>query len=307
MKKNKIIIASTTLLLATILMSSNNASTKIFKYFNLGSNKELTTGIELLHIQAPKLPSSISFAGEQVPLNDWEVRERLDRELVVNCNLHSSTIFLIKKANRFFPTIEKILAENNIPDDFKYLCMAESGLDNVVSPSGASGFWQFMRGTAPSYGLFISTEIDERYNLEKATLAACKYLLEAKNTTGSWAAAAAGYNMGIVGIQNQMNKQGSSNYYDLYLNSETSRYLSRIIALKTIYENQNNYGFYLDKDDLYPVLETKEIEVNGSEDWYNFAKNNNTSYKMIRKLNPWIREPKLINKEKRTYFVSIPK
>lgn len=307
MKKNKIIIASTTLLLATILMSSNNASTKIFKYFNLGSNKELTTGIELLHIQAPKLPSSISFAGEQVPLNDWEVRERLDRELVVNCNLHSSTIFLIKKANRFFPTIEKILAENNIPDDFKYLCMAESGLDNVVSPSGASGFWQFMRGTAPSYGLFISTEIDERYNLEKATLAACKYLLEAKNTTGSWAAAAAGYNMGIVGIQNQINKQGSSNYYDLYLNSETSRYLSRIIALKTIYENQNNYGFYLDKDDLYPVLATKEIEVNGSEDWYNFAKNNNTSYKMIRKLNPWIREPKLINKEKRTYFVSIPK
>ncbi|QQR96954.1 MAG: lytic transglycosylase domain-containing protein [Sphingobacteriales bacterium] len=307
MKKNKIIIASTTLLLATILMSSNNASTKIFKYFNLGSNKELTTGIESLHIQAPKLPSSISFAGEQVPLNDWEVRERLDRELVVNCNLHSSTIFLIKKANRFFPTIEKILAENNIPDDFKYLCMAESGLDNVVSPSGASGFWQFMRGTAPSYGLFISTEIDERYNLEKATLAACKYLLEAKNTTGSWAAAAAGYNMGIVGIQNQINKQGSSNYYDLYLNSETSRYLSRIIALKTIYENQNNYGFYLDKDDLYPVLATKEIEVNGSEDWYNFAKNNNTSYKMIRKLNPWIREPKLINKEKRTYFVSIPK
>lgn len=307
MKKNKIIIASTTLLLATILMSSNNASTKIFKYFNLGSNKELTTGIESLHIQAPKLPSSISFAGEQVPLNDWEVRERLDRELVVNCNLHSSTIFLIKKANRFFPTIEKILAENNIPDDFKYLCMAESGLDNVVSPSGASGFWQFMRGTAPSYGLFISTEIDERYNLEKATLAACKYLLEAKNTTGSWAAAAAGYNMGIVGIQNQINKQGSSNYYDLYLNSETSRYLSRIIALKLIYENQNNYGFYIDKDDLYPVLATKEIEVNGSEDWYNFAKNNNTSYKMIRKLNPWIREPKLINKEKRTYFVSIPK
>lgn len=307
MKYNKIIIASTTLLLATILMSSNNASTKIFKYFNLGSNKELTTGIELLHIQAPKLPSSISFAGEQVPLNDWEVRERLDRELVVNCNLHSSTIFLIKKANRFFPTIERILAENNIPDDFKYLCMAESGLDNVVSPSGASGFWQFMRGTAPSYGLFVSTEIDERYNLEKATLAACKYLLEAKNTTGSWAAAAAGYNMGIAGIQNQMSKQGSSNYYDLYLNSETSRYLSRIIALKLIYENQNNYGFYIDKDDLYPVLATKEIEVNGSEDWYNFAKNNNTSYKMIRKLNPWIREPKLINKEKRTYFVSIPK
>ena len=283
-----------------------DSSNSYFPFIKSNAKQE-NLALPIQNAYAVKIPAKVSFAGEEVPLDDPEVRERLDRELTVNSYWQSSTIIMLKRANRFLPTIEKVLKEEAVPDDFKYLCMAESGLDNVVSPSGASGFWQFMRGTAPSYGLFISTEIDERYNLEKATLAACKYLLEAKNTTGSWAAAAAGYNMGIVGIQNQINKQGSSNYYDLYLNSETSRYLSRIIALKLIYENQNNYGFYIDKDDLYPVLATKEIEVNGSEDWYNFAKNNNTSYKMIRKLNPWIREPKLINKEKRTYFVSIPK
>jgi membrane-bound lytic murein transglycosylase D len=307
MKKNKIIISIFSITLALLFLNSNLPSNKIFRYFNLNNKTEINHSIQQLHIQAPKIPKTISFAGEQVPLNDWEVRERLDRELVVNCNLHSATIFLIKRANRFLPTIEKILAENNIPDDFKFLCMAESGLDNVVSPAGASGFWQFMKGTAPSYGLIVNSEVDERYHLEKATQAACKYLYESKNNTGSWTAAAAGYNMGIVGIKNQIDKQIDSNYYNLFLNTETSRYLLRIIALKIIYENQNDYGFYLENDDLYPKIDTKEVEVNGAEDWVAFAKNNNTTYKIIRKLNPWIRESKLYNKERRTYFVKIPK
>jgi hypothetical protein len=289
-----------------IFVNAASSSDTLFTFFNLSSGKKTTISLPNQHINAPKIPESITFAGEKVPLDDIEVRERFDKELVIHANRHSSTIFLIKRANRFFPVIEKILEEQGVPNDFKYLCMAESALDNVVSPAGATGFWQFMKGTAPKYDLYISAEVDERYNLEKATEAACKYLKEAKETSGSWTTAAAGYNMGIAGINNQINKQTDSIYYNLFLNSETSRYLFNILAIKTIYENQHEYGYYLDKEDLYEPYDTKTVAIDSATNWVDFAKENGTNYKMVRKLNPWIREPKLTNKERRTYWVKIP-
>ncbi len=295
-------------LLTLLFVRAASSPDGLFTFFNPNASQTTTTSLPNQHVNAPKIPATLSFAGEKVPLDDIEIRERLDNELIVNSYKHSATILMIKRANRFFPIIEKILAENNIPDDFKYLCMAESGLENVVSSAGASGYWQFMKSTAPIYGLVVNSEVDERYDIEKSTIAACKYLTSAKASNGSWTNAAAGYNMGINGINNQANKQGDSDYYNLFLNSETSRYIFRILALKVIYENQQKYGFYLDKDDLYepyPIRET--IAVDGYVDWVTFAQNNNTSYKMIRRMNPWIRDPKLYNKERRTYQVKIAK
>jgi len=213
---------------------------------------------------------------------------------------------MLKRANRFLPTIERILKEENVPDDFKYLCMAESSLDNVSSSAGASGFWQFLTSTGTQYGLIVNNQIDERYNLEKATRAACKYMRDAKDKTGSWTAAAAGYNMGTAGVNRQQGLQGETAYYHLFLNTETSRYVQRIIALKIIHQNQKDYGFYLTKDDLYPELKYTTQQVDSSVNWVDFAKLNNTTYKLLRIYNPWIRDFSLANKEKRTYDVKIP-
>jgi membrane-bound lytic murein transglycosylase D len=255
---------------------------------------------------AVKIPESVTFAGESVPVDDPEVRERLDRELTVNAYWQSSTIILLKRANRWLPTIEKILKEENVPDDFKYLCMAESSLDNVVSPAGASGFWQFMKATGIQYGLLINSEVDERYQLEKATRAACKYLRDAKDKSGSWTAAAASYNMGLAGVNKQQNLQGETAYYNLLLNTETSRYVQRIVALKIIHQHQKDYGFYLSEEDVYPEYKYTIKQVSGSVSWVSFAKENNTSYKLLRIYNPWIRDYNLVNKEKRTFDVKIP-
>jgi len=301
------IVVCSSLFTLLFVRAATTSDNTLFTFFNLKSAVKTTNSLPNQHINAPKIPESITFAGEIVPLDELDTRERFDNELIINTNRHSSTILLIKKANRFFPVIEKILAEQGIPDDFKYLCMAESGLDNVVSSLGASGFWQFMKNTAPQYGLFIDSEVDERYDLEKSTIAACKYLKSAREINGSWTNAAASYNMGITGVTNQISKQEDSIYYNLFLNSETSRYIFRILALKTIYENQHQYGFYLDKEDLYEPYETKEIIVDNYIDWMSFAQNNQISYKMVRRLNPWIRDPKLVNKERRSYQVKIPK
>jgi hypothetical protein len=213
---------------------------------------------------------------------------------------------MLKRANRFLPTIEKVLKEEAVPDDFKYLCMAESSLDNVVSPAGAAGFWQFMKATGTQYGLLINAEVDERYNLEKATRAACKYLRDAKDKSGSWTAAAASYNMGLAGVNKQQALQGETAYYHLLLNTETSRYVQRIIALKIIHQNQKDYGFYLNQEDLYPELKSTTQQVTGAVNWVSFAKENNTSYKLLRIYNPWIRDYSLVNKEKRAYDVKVP-
>jgi hypothetical protein len=293
---------------AIIVLFINATVDSTSKYFPFikSASKEENIALPVQVINAVKLPAKVSFAGEDVPLDDPEVRERLDREITVNAYWQSSTLILFKRANRWLPTIEKILKEEGIPDDFKYLCMAESALDNVSSPAGASGFWQFMKATGTQYGLVINGEVDERYNLEKSTRAACKYLLSAKQTTGSWTAAAAGYNMGNAGVNKQQNLQGETEYYHLLLNTETSRYVQRIVALKIIHQNQKDYGYYLTKEDLYPELKYTTQTVSTAQNWVDYAKQNNTTYKMLRIYNPWIRDYSMINKEKRTFEVKIP-
>jgi len=285
-----------------------NATTREDTYFPFikAADKKENLALPLQNAYAVKLPESVSFAGENVPLDDIEVRERLDRELSVNAYWQSSTIILLKRANRWLPTIEKILKEESVPDDFKYLCMAESALDNAISSAGASGFWQFMKTTGLQYGLIINSDVDERYNLEKSTRAACRYLRDAKEKTGSWTAAAAGYNMGLAGVNKQQLLQGETAYYDLFLNTETSRYVQRIVALKIIHQHQKDYGFYLTNEDLYPELKYTVQQVSGPINWVSFAKENNTSYKMLRIYNPWIRNFNLLNKERRTFDVKIP-
>ncbi|MEZ5053374.1 MAG: lytic transglycosylase domain-containing protein [Chitinophagales bacterium] len=291
--------------MALFINATMDNSSSYFPFLKSKEKKE-NLALPVQTTFAVKIPEQLTFAGEQVPLDDLEVRERLDRELTVNAYFQSSTLIMLKRANRWLPTIEKILKEENIPDDFKYLCMAESSLDNVISPSGAAGFWQFMKTTATQYGLLLNSEIDERYNLEKATRAACQYLRDAKIKTGSWTAAAAGYNMGTAGIINQQIKQADSSYYNLFLNSETSRYVQRILALKIIHLNQKDFGYYLTNEDLYPELKYTTQTVQGSVNWVSFAKQNQTTYKLLRLYNPWIRDYNLSNRENRIFEVKIP-
>lgn len=259
------------------------------------------------NIYAIDLPEKLDFAGERVPLEIRDVRERFDRELLVNTYWQSNGLLLIKRAHKFFPIIEPILKQNGVPDDFKYLALIESGLQDVVSPSGAAGFWQFMKNTGKEYGLEVANEVDERYHLEKATQAACEYLKSSKNSMGNWTLAAAAYNAGNTGIRNQMNQQKVSNYYDLHLNSETSRYVFRILALKEIMANPQRYGFNYTNDQLYSNDAVKYVEISESvTNWVDFALENGTNYKMLRIYNPWIRGYSLENKSNKTYIVKIP-
>ncbi|MDO4880138.1 MAG: lytic transglycosylase domain-containing protein [Capnocytophaga sp.] len=259
------------------------------------------------NIYALDMPKNLNFAGESVPMDIEDVKERFDRELLVNTYWQSNALLLIKRANKFFPIIEPILKKNNIPDDFKYLALIESGLQNVVSPSGAAGFWQFMKDTGKEYRLEIDTTVDERYHLEKATQAACDYLKKAKTDLGNWTLAAAAYNAGKNGIKTQIDRQKVDNYYDLFLNTETSRYVFRILALKEIVQNPQKYGFNLKKEHLYELEPVKYVEVTTSiENLADFAKQYNTNYKMIRLLNPWIRDISLENKKGKTYLIKVP-
>lgn len=254
----------------------------------------------------PPLPDKISLAGEIVPLNDFEVRERLEREILVNTFWQSQTILLLKKSKRWFPEIERILKQEGVPDDFKYLALAESGLSNVVSPSNAAGFWQFLPSTAKQYGLIVNAEVDERYHLEKATIAACKYLKEAYAKFGSWSLVAASYNMGIDGLQKQMATQKQKNYFNLLLNDETARYIFRILALKEIGGNPAKYGFKLENTDFYKPLKSKTLLVDSSiTDIAQFAINQKINYKQIKLLNPWLRQNTLSNKTKEKYEIKI--
>lgn len=307
--KNKLtffLFGSLAMVAIVLFINATKDATDSYFPFIKSNAKQENLALPLQNAFAVKFPESATFAGEEVPLDDPEVRERLDRELTVNAYWQSSTIMMLKRANRFFPTLERILKEEGIPDDFKYLCLAESGLDNVVSPSGAVGFWQIMKGTAAQYGLLVNDEVDERYDLEKATRVACKYFRDAKDKTGSWTAAAASYNMGIGGITRQQTVQAETAYYHLLLNTETSRYVQRIIALKVVHQHQKDYGFYLNKEDLYPELKYTIQQVSGAINWVSFAKQNNISYKLLRIYNPWIRDYSLNNKEKKTYDVKIP-
>ncbi|MBP2282861.1 hypothetical protein H4V97_001179 [Flavobacterium sp. CG_23.5] len=252
-------------------------------------------------------PEKLDFAGEETPLKLSDVRERLDRELLININSQASTILNIKRANRAFPVIEPILKKNGIPDDFKYLAVIESGLVNAVSPAGARGVWQFMPETAREKGMEVTDNVDERYHLEKSTEAACSYFLKAKAKFGSWTMAAASYNGGMTGVQKQIDIQKVTNYYDLLLTEETSRYVFRILTLKEIMKNPIKYGFTVLPGEMYEILPTKKIEIDSSiTDLAAFAKEQGINYKILKIHNPWLRETKLINDTGKKYQIEIP-
>ncbi len=254
-----------------------------------------------------EIPERIDFCGEEVPLDMFLVREYFDRELTANTYFHSSTLMLMKRANRWFPVIEPILAYHHIPNDFKYLALIESGLENVVSPAGAAGVWQFLATTGKEYGLEVNDGIDERYHLEKATHAACNYLKNSYERYGNWALVAAAYNAGNNRITKSLEEQRVASYYDLFLNQETARYVFRILAVKTIFENPEKYGFYIDKKDLFPPIPTRMVEVTHTiPSLIDFAKSQNVTYKVLKYFNPWLRQESLPNNSRRTYKLKIP-
>lgn len=252
-------------------------------------------------------PTSVNFCGEETPLHLSDVKERFDRELIINSNLHASTLIIIKRANREFPIIEPILKKYGVPDDFKYLAVAESALTNATSSAGAKGFWQFMPATAKERGMEVTDEVDERYHLIKSTEAACKYLLDAKQKMGSWTLAAASYNGGLAGVNRQITSQGENNYYDLLLTEETYRYVFRILALKEILQNPDKYGYTYRQDELYNAIPTRTVTVDSSiTDLAKFAKGQGVNYKILKIHNPWLRDKKLTNTSGKKYDIEIP-
>lgn len=256
----------------------------------------------------PEVKKNLAFAGEAVPTQVIDVWERFDREMIINLNLHSNTSLVIKRANRAFPVIEPILKKHGIPDDFKYLAVIESGLVNVVSPAGARGVWQFMPQTAKEKGLEVSDTVDERYHLEKSTEAACLYLKEAYQRFGNWTMAAAAYNAGMAGMLRQIDKQKESSYYDLLLNEETSRYVFRILALKEIMRNADRYGFGFATYELYHPVDTYEVKVDSTiKSLIDFARYHGVNYKTLKWHNPWLRDTKLDNKQRREFKIVLPK
>ena len=257
---------------------------------------------------AIELPTEIDFCGEEVPLNLYYVQESLDRELLVNCYFHSATIMIIKRANRYFPIIEPILKEQGIPDDFKYLAVIESSLRNVVSPAGAAGFWQFMKATAKEHGMEVNSEVDERYNLEIATRKACEYIQDSYDIWGNWTVVGATYNAGRGRVKKLIKSQGTVNYYEMYLNTETSRYIYRLLAIKAIMENPQKYGFFIKESELYPPIETYTIPVDTTvHNLPAFAKTMNTNYKVLKDFNPWLRDTKLPDESRKQYYIRLPK
>ena len=258
-------------------------------------------------VKALKIPKNLKFAGEKVPTNKSDIKERIDRELLVNTYWQSNGLLYFKRANKYFPIIEPILRKHKIPDDFKYLALIESGLQNVTSPAGAKGFWQLMPKTAQEYGLEVNANVDERYNLEKSTEAACQYILEAHEKFNDWTLTAAAYNAGMNGISKKIEMQNVNNYYDLLLNDETSRYLPRIVAVKEILNNPKKYGFLFEEEDLYSITPTHKIKVDTIiSNLALFADNQGINYKVLKIHNPWLRENKLNNKSRKEYYIKLP-
>ncbi len=260
-----------------------------------------------IFVSTPYIPEKVDFAGEKVPLNLFDVRESFEREIIVNSNLHSATLQNMKRVSRYFPAIETILKANGVPDDFKYLALIESDFRNQISPRGATGFWQFMKGAASDYNLEVNDEVDERYHVEKSTEAACAYLKKAYNIFGNWTMAAASYNMGMRGLGNQIKRQKCDYYYDMLLSEETMRYIFRIVAVKTILNNPEKYGYSVSKEEKYLPIPYTEVSVKGAvESWADFAFEHGTNYKMLKLLNPWLRDAKLANPKQKTYIIKIP-
>ena len=283
---------------ALLSLASNRISATAFiEYNEPGSYK----------VQALNIPEEIQFAGETMQLTETDLKERMDKELLVNTYWQSNTLLMIKRANKYFPQIEKILAEEGVPEDFKYLALIESGLENVTSSAGAKGFWQIMLATGRELGLEVNANVDERYNIELATRVACKYLKKAKEKLGSWTLAAASYNRGISGIRRIMEKQQADNYYDLLLGTETKRYIFRILAVKEIVESPEHYGFYIKEAQKYTPLQYTTVEVDTAiTNIARFSKQMGVNYKIMKIYNPWLLQNHLNNKSRKLYNIALP-
>lgn len=257
----------------------------------------------------PAVPEMVIFAGDTIRFDRADMRERMDRELMAFSYMHTNSHLIIKRANRLFPVIEPILKENGIPDDLKYLMVIESNLDpKSLSSAGAAGLWQFMQATGRSYGLEVNANIDERYNIRKSTVAACKYLAEAYQKYGNWMTVAASYNGGQNGISRRLEEQHQTNALDLWLVEETSRYMFRIMAAKLYFENPRKFGFSFKAEDLYPYIPPKRevVITDPVEDLVKFAEEQGITYADLKRANLWLRESKLNNSSHRTYIIEIP-
>jgi hypothetical protein len=292
-----VIVITITCIIGIVVFSSYSENDKTNQPFAV-SNYYRITPVDI--------PQIIYFAGEKVPVENFDTYESLDREMLINTYWQSQTLLFIKRANRYFPVIEPILKKEGVPDDFKYLAVAESGLANVVSPSNAAGFWQFLKGTAQDYKLEVNSEVDERYNLEKATVAAARFLKESYKKYGSWTMAAASYNVGRKNLLKQIIRQKSDDYYNLVLGEETGRYVYRLIAIKLILENPQKYGFFVDEKERYKPVPYETVFVDTTiASMSDFAQQSGINYKVLKLLNPWLRDNKLTNKNKKTYQIKI--
>ncbi len=302
-KRKTVLTASILITLITIIILIMQS----FRGFSRDTEISTSDIDSIYSIQAFKLPDTVTFAGEIMPLTNFDTRESLERELLVSAYRHSSTILIIKRANRYLPIIEKILVNNNIPDDFKYLVAAESEYSNMISPVGATGFWQIMPETGREEGMEINTVVDERYDVERSTQFACEYFQKSYEKYGNWTLAAASYNGGRAGIDTQIAIQHQNNYYDLLLNEETARYIFRAVAYKLVICDPARYGFNISQGDLYPELKYYEVKVDTAiTDFSDFADKFGTNYKLLKFLNPWLRKPYLTPKRNKEYFIKIP-
>jgi len=302
--KRKTILTAFVLAGTVIIILSIAQSFKGFGNTPAGLHQAIDT---VYNIKSFKLPDKVTFAGEEMPLDNFDTRESLEREILTSAYRHSSTILIIKRANRYLPLIEKILKKNNIPDDFKYLVAAESEYSNMISPAGATGFWQIMPETGKEEGMEINTVVDERYDVEKSTQFACDYFMKSYEKYGNWTLTAASYDGGRAAIDEQIEIQHQHNYYDLLLSDETARYIFRAVAYKLIISDPENYGFKISKTDLYPELKFSEIKVDSAvTDFSAFAEKFGTNYKILKILNPWLRKPFLTPRPNKEYLIKIP-
>jgi len=293
-----ILFSCSILLISLVLISFEQPNqTSIITYGEPSSFK-----VHALHV-----PSQVNFAGELMQLDEDDLMERMDKELLVNTYWQSNTLLMMKRANKFFPQIERILKEEEVPDDFKYLALIESGLENLRSPAGAKGFWQILRTTGREYGLEVNSNVDERYNIELSTRMACAYLKKAKERLGSWTLAAASYNRGIAGINRILKKQQTNNYYDLLLGTETKRYIFRILAVKEIMQAPERYGFFVEDAQLYSPLEYRTVAVDTAiTNIARFSKQMGVNYKTMKIYNPWLLQTHLNNKSRKLYHIALP-
>ncbi|EAR01614.1 lytic transglycosylase domain-containing protein [Maribacter sp. HTCC2170] len=306
--KNILMLLGVFFVITTLIFAvQNNNDSVTPDVQDVAENDEDKSVSDTYRISAIDIPVDLNFAGEIVPQDDPEIMERVDREFLVNTYWQSNALLLMKRANKYFPIIEPILAKNGIPDDFKYLAVAESALTNVVSHAGATGFWQIMKGTGKEYGLEVNSNVDERYHLEKSTQVACDYLNKWKKRYGTWTLTAAAYNAGPGGINKYMRTQKVDDYYDLLLGQETGRYVFRIMAIKEILSNPDKYGFDIDKKDMYNSVPTFKVEIDDPvASFADFANKYEINYKILKRHNPWLREAHLNNSSGKKYTIEIP-